>query len=205
MSLIGCATAYRLPLWHSHSRLRGGADEYGESFDDEDDLAAVDFAGAEPSGQHEVEDAPATADAHDYVEPLETEEQFNAALNAAGSMLVVVDFTADWCGPCQKLAPVLEDLAKKYEGRVKFYKVDVPRHTGPGLPAARGVSRLPALQFFRDGKMIDEIIGLDVPSLKGQLNRATMNPLVSKMRSPSMLLTLAAGYAAFNWKKLVLG
>ena len=180
-----------------------GFEDDAAAADFADDAAAVDFASeAEAAGLHEAED---TASAHENVETLETEEQFDAALAAAGSMLVVVDFTADWCGPCQKLAPILEDLAAKYEGRVKFYKVDVPRNAGPGLPAARGVSRLPALQFFMDGKQIDEIVGLDLPALKSLLTRATMNPLVSKLKSPSLLLTLAAGYAAFNWKKLVLG
>lgn len=71
---------------------------------------------------------------------------------------VLVDFFAPWCGPCRALAPVLEDLAKVYAGRVKIVKVDVDE--SPELASRFGIRGVPTLMGFRDGKAVDTVVGL---------------------------------------------
>jgi len=63
---------------------------------------------------------------------------------------VVVDFHADWCGPCHQLAPVLEGLAEEWDGRVRFVKVDIDRN--PDVARAYRISSIPAVLLFEEGK-----------------------------------------------------
>lgn len=63
-----------------------------------------------------------------------------------GDKPAIVDFTASWCGPCQRLAPILEDLAKEYKGKVSIYKVDVDKYKE--LAQAFNVSSIPAVLFI---------------------------------------------------------
>ena len=71
--------------------------------------------------------------------------------------LVVVDYWADWCAPCKQLSPIIDELAKTYEGRVKFVKVDTSAE--PGLAAQQGVLSLPTLQFFQAGRVSKSLSG----------------------------------------------
>ena len=71
---------------------------------------------------------------------------------------VIVDFWAPWCGPCNMLAPVLEDVAEKFEGLVKVCKVNVDEN--PMSASANHVRSLPSLMLFNDGVMIDAKVGL---------------------------------------------
>jgi len=71
---------------------------------------------------------------------------------------VVVDFYADWCGPCRVLGPVLERFADKYHGAVKFVKVDVDNESE--LAGHYGVSSIATLLFFRGGELVNRIVGL---------------------------------------------
>jgi thioredoxin 1 len=70
---------------------------------------------------------------------------------------VVVDFTATWCPPCKMLAPVFERVAGQYEGKAKFYKVDVDESVE--VAAKYGVQTIPNLLFFKDGQVVDQSVG----------------------------------------------
>lgn len=86
-----------------------------------------------------------------------TEADFDAFV-AQGGVLVVVDFYADWCGPCKRLGPMMDKLAAEYGDRVVVGKLDIDAH---GAVAARlGVKGIPDVRFFRDGKQVDKLVGL---------------------------------------------
>jgi thioredoxin 1 len=85
-----------------------------------------------------------------------TEDAFDQTL-AGRTEAVVVDFWAEWCGPCKAIAPVLEELAGEYAGRVTIAKVNVDEH--PGLAARFQVRSIPTLLFFKGGQVVDQVIG----------------------------------------------
>lgn len=70
---------------------------------------------------------------------------------------VLVDFYAEWCGPCQMLGPVIEELAGEYEGKVKIGKLDVD--DSPKTAQEYGVMSIPMLIIIKDGKVIDKAMG----------------------------------------------
>lgn len=75
----------------------------------------------------------------------------------ASDVPVLVDFWAEWCGPCRAVAPHVESVATQYEGRAKVVKVDVDN--SPGTAAKYGVRSIPALLLFKNGEVVDSIIG----------------------------------------------
>jgi len=70
---------------------------------------------------------------------------------------VLVDFWAEWCGPCKMIAPIVEELAKEYEGKVKIGKVDVDANSKTAT--TYGIMSIPTLIFFKDGKVADQVVG----------------------------------------------
>ncbi len=85
-----------------------------------------------------------------------TDASFDQAL-AERSEAVIVDFWAEWCGPCKAIAPVLEELAQEYAGKVTIAKVNVDEH--PGLAARFQVRSIPTLLFFKAGSVVDQVVG----------------------------------------------
>jgi thioredoxin 1 len=71
--------------------------------------------------------------------------------------LAVVDFWATWCGPCRMIAPILDQLATEYAGKVKVAKLDVD--TNIKTATRFNVRSIPLLLFFKDGKVVDQIVG----------------------------------------------
>ena len=84
-----------------------------------------------------------------------TEDTFEEAV-AQG--VTLVDFWADWCGPCKMLAPTIEALGEQYEGKATVAKVDIM--ACPGLAARFGVMSIPTVLLFQDGLEIDRKVGL---------------------------------------------
>jgi thioredoxin 1 len=71
---------------------------------------------------------------------------------------VLVDFWAEWCGPCRMVGPFVEELAKEYEGKAVIGKVNVDHN--PGVSMQFGIRNIPSLLIFKDGKIVDKQVGV---------------------------------------------
>ncbi len=85
-----------------------------------------------------------------------TERNFDEML-AATPDLAIVDFWAEWCGPCRMIAPVLEEIVEGSDGKVVLMKVNVDE--SPGLAARYGIRSIPTMLFVKDGEVVDRVIG----------------------------------------------
>ena len=70
---------------------------------------------------------------------------------------VLVDFFAEWCGPCRAIGPVIEELSKEYAGRVNVGKVNVDHN--PQISIDYGITSIPAILFIKGGKVVDKLVG----------------------------------------------
>ncbi len=94
-------------------------------------------------------------------------------LNA--DMPVLIDFWAAWCGPCRMVAPSIEELAEEFEGRAKVAKLDVDHN--PQVSMQFGIRSIPTLLFFKDGRVVDQLIGVAPKKvLAGKLESLVAQP-----------------------------
>ena len=128
-----------------------------------------------------------------------TEETFGeAVVERSKEVPVVVDFWADWCGPCHALAPVLEQAIAERDGAVELVKVDVDANQG--LSATFGVRGIPAVKAFKGGRVVAEFVGAQPPTavetfLDGLLAPPRVVGIVEELRAagdlPDVLGALA--------------
>jgi thioredoxin 1 len=81
---------------------------------------------------------------------------FNTEVKSS-KLPVLVDFYADWCGPCRSLSPVIEKLAKKYEGKLKVCKINVDE--ADEIAGTYNVSSIPTVMLFQNGRVVDQFLG----------------------------------------------
>ena len=84
-----------------------------------------------------------------------TNENYESYKN--GNLPLVIDFWATWCGPCRMVAPIIEELANEYDGKVTVGKCDVEE--ADDLAAEFGIRNIPTIVFMKDGKILDKIVG----------------------------------------------
>ncbi len=85
-----------------------------------------------------------------------TDDTFDAEVKQS-DVPVVVDFWAEWCGPCKQIGPALEELSEQYSGKIKIAKVNVDDN--PNIPAQLGIRGIPALFMFKDGQVVSNKVG----------------------------------------------
>lgn len=85
-----------------------------------------------------------------------TDSNFKKEVLGSG-VPVLVDFWAAWCGPCKMVAPVIDELSKEYENKIKIGKLDVDNN--PKVASHFGIMSIPTLMFFKNGQVVEQIVG----------------------------------------------
>ena len=98
-----------------------------------------------------------------YIEDINEFKQLTTG-SGSNNKLVVVDFTASWCGPCQYIGPIFEQLSKEYVGVVEFVKVDVD--DADDIAALCSIQAMPTFHFYKNGSKVAELQGANVEQLK---------------------------------------
>jgi thioredoxin 1 len=92
------------------------------------------------------------------VKSIKSNEDFEKAMTSSHQKLTVIEFYADWCGPCRDLAPVLEEVAHELNQSAQFYKLNIDQHRS--LSMQKGVTGIPYVALFKAGKKIHSLMGL---------------------------------------------
>jgi thioredoxin 1 len=103
--------------------------------------------------------AVAVVAAEDNIHAVTSPQQFDALIAGQGDKIVVVDFWAEWCGPCKILKPILHDLAVEHPDKLVLLTVDVDGN-GPLLDRLKEVEQFPTIQFYRGGKLVKQHMGM---------------------------------------------
>ena len=99
-----------------------------------------------------------------------SDQNFDSDVLEAGTP-VLVDFWAVWCGPCKAIAPIVEEIANDYSGKVKVGKMDVDRNNQVAM--RYGIRSIPTLLVFNNGEVVDQVIGnVGKESIESMLNKA---------------------------------
>ena len=91
-------------------------------------------------------------------------------IEASSSKLIIVDFWAPWCGPCRMVAPIVEEISKDFEGKIKVFKLNTDEN--PNVASQYGIRSIPTLMIFKGGQKVDTVVGA-VP-------KATLSGTISK-------------------------
>ena len=129
--------------------------------------------------------APAATSA-DIIRDTTTATFMKDVIEASRQVPVLVDFWADWCGPCKQLTPIIEKVVRSYNGRVRLVKMNIDQH--PTIPGQLGVQKLPTVMVFRDGKPVDGFLGVQPES--------GIKALIDRMLGDDDAIDLAAAIAA---------
>jgi len=108
-------------------------------------------------GKEEEEKTVATPEETNRPKPIHiTDDDFEDVV-LKSDKLAIVDLWAEWCNPCHLIAPIIEDLAVEYDGRVVVTKLDVDHN--PNTPARFGIMGIPTVLFIKNGREVDRIVG----------------------------------------------
>ena len=86
-----------------------------------------------------------------------TDATFDEQINAQEDGITVVDFWAPWCGPCRMVAPIVDEISKEFEGKIKVFKLNTDEN--PNVASQYGIRSIPTLMVFKDGQKVDTVVG----------------------------------------------